>query len=304
MKYLRDYFHFPKCDRNAILALGCIAVFSIGVLMVCDALKSREGDSASSEDSLRNDALQSCAIDKGSADVRLRAFDPNTVDSLTLISFGLAPYKVKNFIHYRRAGKKFYSAADMRKTYGWTDDDIERLMPYIKTGSAKDTDNKNLGRERMADGRKGDSSVTEAGDCDKRHSDKFTSLTKVDVNLADSATLRRIPGVGEKICNAIITYRKRLGGIHSTEQLLDISIVSPELLEWFTVDKQMKVKKININTASFQVLNSHPYISYEQTRDFLKYRRLYGRVENENSLLNTGIFSREDIDRLREYLEY
>ncbi len=30
----RDFFYFTKADRRAIVALGCIAVFAIGVLML------------------------------------------------------------------------------------------------------------------------------------------------------------------------------------------------------------------------------------------------------------------------------
>lgn len=302
MKSFRDYFYFPKCDRTAILALGCIAVFAIGVLMICDALKSGDADSAATQDvhQATFKAAEEPVSSHKDSEPALHAFDPNMVDSMTLISFGLAPYKVRNFIHYRRAGKRFHSADDMRKTYGWTDEDVERLRPYVTVSERNNGESSSKPNE----GKAAPDSRLIASESDKRHADKFASLTKVDVNLADSATLRRIPGVGEKICNAIIAYRRRLGGLHSTEQLLDISIVSPELLEWFVVDEHVAVKRINVNTASFQVLNSHPYISYEQTRDVLKYRRLYGKIENETSLLNTGIFSREDIERLRAYLEY
>ena len=30
----KDYFYFQKSDRRAIVALGCIAVFAVGVLML------------------------------------------------------------------------------------------------------------------------------------------------------------------------------------------------------------------------------------------------------------------------------
>ena len=48
----------------------------------------------------------------------------NTVDSMTLIGFGLKDWKVKNFLHYRDAGKVFRSAEEMGKTYGWTEEDV------------------------------------------------------------------------------------------------------------------------------------------------------------------------------------
>jgi hypothetical protein len=34
------------------------------------------------------------------------------------------------------------------------------------------------------------------------------------------------------------------------------------------------------------------------------YRRLYGRIEDEAQLMKVNIFSAEDVERLRPYLEY
>ena len=137
----------------------------------------------------------------------------------------------------------------------------------------------------------------------ERVSNKFHALTQGDVNTADTALLRRIPGIGEKISDAIVRYRQRLGGFHSVNQLLEIKIVSPELLEWFTVSPAA-VQKIHLNKASSQALNSHPYISYEQTEALLQYIRLYGEVKDEEMLLSTGIFTKEDLERLRPYITY
>ena len=126
----------------------------------------------------------------------------------------------------------------------------------------------------------------------------------VDVNEADTTLLRRIPGVGEKISEAIVRYRQQLGGYYSVEQLLEISIVSPELLEWFTISSPTAVQKMNLNQASFQALNNHPYISYEQTKSLLQYIRLYGEVKDEATLLSIGIFTKEELERLRPYIAY
>ena len=115
--------------------------------------------------------------------------------------------------------------------------------------------------------------------------------------------LRRIPGVGAKISDAIVRYRKRLGGFHSVEQLREISIVSPELLDWMEVSSS-NIQKINMNKASFQALNSHPYISYEQTKALLQYIRLYGDVKDEKALVETGIFTKEEVEKLRPYITY
>jgi DNA uptake protein ComE-like DNA-binding protein len=283
----RDFFYFQKSDRRAIVALGCIAVFAIGVLMVVDRPSSQ------SSPSMEREAMQGVDSKPNErSEVVLQTFDPNTVDSITLIHFGLKPWKVKNFLHYREGGKVFRSAEDMGDTYGWTAEDVQRLSSYVRVG--KQYEKKEKKREERE----------QQEEKPKYTSNKFQSLTKIDVNTADTALLRRIPGVGEIISLAIVRYRYRLGGFHSVHQLLEIKIVSPELLEWFMVSSSPNLQKLNLNKASFQALNSHPYISYEQTKALLQYIRLYGKVKDEETLMATGIFTAEEMEKLKPYITY
>ena len=286
----KEFFYFSKSERRAIVALGCIAVFAIGVLMVLDRPSSQPSPS------MEKEVMQGV---EGKPDERpevvLQTFDPNTVDSLTLIHFGLKPWKVKNFLHYRAAGKVFRSAEDLGDTYGWTPEDVERVASYVRVG--KQYEKKEKTREERKQWEKKEEKL-------EHTSNKFQSLTKVDVNTADTTMLRRIPGVGAKISDAIVRYRKRLGGFHSVEQLLDIKIVSPELLDWMEVSSSPNLQKLNLNKASFQALNNHPYISYEQTKALLQYIRLYGNVKDEETLLATGIFTKEEVEKLKPYIAY
>lgn len=285
----KEFLYFSKGDRRAIVALGCIVVFAIGVLMVVDAWKGKERDVKTEEE-----AAVDAEKKEERGEVVMKEFDPNTVDSLTLIGFGLKPWKVKNFLHYREAGKVFRSAEDLGDTYGWTEEDVEMLASYVRVGKQYEKKEKKV--EEREEWR-------QQAEKTEHTSNKFHTLTKVDVNTADTAMLRRIPGVGAKISEAIVRYREKLGGFYSVEQLREIKMVSPELLEWMEVSSP-NVQKIPVNEASFQALNSHPYISYEQTKALLQYIRLYGKVKDEQALLETGIFTKEDVERLKPYLVY
>lgn len=310
--FFRDIFYFRKDDRRAVVALCVIAVFAIGVLLVVDAMKGNEEYSlAEVQESNRTEENQEeellyidkNGVDGESQDVKLCVFDPNTIDSITLISFGLDERKVRNFLHYRKAGAKFRSADDLKKTYGWTEDDVERLRKYVKvqndyTANSNIKLNDNVTSLYVVEK---ESEITQP----VQKSNKYNVLTTVDVNTADSAQLCRIPGVGTKISMAIIKYRNKVGGFYSVEQLKEISIVSPELLEWFCVgDVDSNIKRIRINTASFQVLNSHPYISYEQTKAILRYLRLYGKIESAEQLSKINIFSEDELKKVMPYLDF
>lgn len=323
---LNDFLkHNSKSDRRALIALALLAVLLIVILLVVDIVQTGRLVEIQKESVVKEKAVGGGGknSDNDAVRVTLRDFDPNTVDSATLVGFGISPWKVKIFINYRNKGKRFSTPESILDTYKWEQSDYELLRPYIKIGE----EFRNLGgvrakNEGLYSGKtdyydKAHHGGTQSSSGTYREpvsmdslrksrgmSPKFKTLTKVDINTADSATLCSIPGVGAYISMAIIRYREKLGGFASVEQTLDIKQVSPELLEWFMVGEQRKVNKININKDSFQKLNSHPYISYEQTRDLLLYRRLYGKINDESQLLKINIFSKEDVERLRPYLEY
>lgn len=358
----KDFFYFIRSDRRAIFAIFCIAVFCAGVVCVVNSI-DRDVDARKMEnveDAIKKVRLREGAAENGgrgglasSAHATLHAFDPNDVDSLTLVSFGIRPYKVKNFLRYRAAGKIFFSPNDLGDTYGWTQEDVDLLAPYVvidkrkvdhlykvrnkhrsyengRSGTKRDArrsfsdayNSSNPGnssnddiassqyaRENKSDsermyGKNNDGQMAGDASAHGGYVPKFNHLTVVDVNVVDSATLRRIPGVGEKTCKAILKYRERLGGLYDVEQLLEVKLVSSDLLKWFEVREGFKLTKIKLNSASFRVLNAHPYIRYEQAKDLTNYIRLYGSIKDERMLTSTGIFTVDEMKKLRPYIDY
>ncbi len=138
---------------------------------------------------------------------------------------------------------------------------------------------------------------------ERKEYNKFRTLTKVDVNTADSALLCRVPGIGEKRAQAIVKYRKRLGGFYSEQQLMEIGMIPEELMEWFCVAKEVEVRKLDVNSKNFKEINAHPYITYDQTKAIFQYIRLYGEIKDVESLRKANIFSEEELEKLLPYLD-
>lgn len=293
----RDFLYYSNSDRRSIVIIALIAVVLVGVLVVSapksGGVAAVEAEADSTEQT---------------APVALHEFDPNTVDSLSLIGFGLAPKQVQTFLRYRRAGAVFRTPESIAKVYGLTAEDVSRLQPYVRIAPEYAERSKPVYYERETVRQKTVANGSARGNGAEQklnYPEKFDRLTKVDPNTADTALLQRIPGVGTWISRNIVEQRKRLGGFHAVEQLLEVKYFSPELLEWFEVDTlTAKIEKISINTASFQRLNSHPYIAYEQARDLLRYIRLYGRIADIDALRRTGIFAEDELARLQPYLQF
>lgn len=321
---------FNKGDRSAILVLASLTIISL-IIIVIFGVKD--------EDSLENNKNQVEKISDSSTKIisndetantfELKTFDPNTVDSVSLITLGLKPYQVHSFLKYRSAGAVFRKSLDITKVYCLEDEDIDRLLPLVQiddkyskrrtkypinktSGYVKKNYNKNEKYKVYNRYDKHSQNDVQTVTFEEKRinntniNKKFETLTLVDVNVADTTILKRIPGIGSYIAKKIVNLRTQLGAIHSIKQLSSLPHMSPEIMKWLTIspDCLYNVKKLNINTATFNQLRQHPYIGYNHARDIQRYINIYGKVRDEEQLLSANIFQPEEMKLLSPYLEY
>lgn len=65
----------------------------------------------------------------------------------------------------------------------------------------------------------------------QKSSAKKTFSGVLNLNQASAAQLQRLPGIGPKMAQRIIVFRKLHGGFHSVEQLLDVEGIGPKKFE-------------------------------------------------------------------------
>ncbi len=136
-----------------------------------------------------------------------------------------------------------------------------------------------------------------------------TEITEqlIELNGADSATLRSIYGIGEKSVVEIIKYRQKLGGFVRVEQLSEVKSVTEsnfeKILQQIYCDS-CNISKIDINFARPQRLAAHPYISDASLRKLLKTRQLKGGWSTIEEMIDDKIFTRDEAERLRPYLRF
>lgn len=129
----------------------------------------------------------------------------------------------------------------------------------------------------------------------------------IELNTADSATLRSVSGIGPKTVVSILNYRERLGGFLRAEQLAEVPGVTERNYE--KILKQIycdscKIRKIDINFASPKVLGRHPYIAPQALRKLLKARQLKGGWSTAEELVEENIMTRKEAVRLAPYLQF
>ena len=219
-------------------------------------------------------------------------FNPNTADSMTLLRVGLKPWQVKNLMAYRRAGGRWKDADDFKRLYGLSDEEFQRLRPYVQIPPAvKEVYFTEHDRARQ----------------DSLHHlrpEKFTQLTVLDLNTVDTLTLRKIPGIGVGYSRSIVSYRERLGGFVSVAQLKDIEGLPARIEEWFSIEEQVAVRTISINKSDFKTLVRHPYLSYEQVKVITTHIRKYGPLRSWKDLQLYPEFTPKDFERLTPYFVF
>lgn len=219
-------------------------------------------------------------------------FNPNTADSMTLLRVGLKPWQVKNLMAYRRAGGRWKDADDFKRLYGLSDEEFQRLRPYVQIPPAvKEVYFTEHDRARQ----------------DSLHHlrpEKFTQLTVLDLNTVDTLTLRKIPGIGVGYSRSIVSYRERLGGFVSVAQLKDIEGLPARIEEWFSVEEQVAVRTMSINKSDFKTLVRHPYLSYEQVKVITTHIRKYGSLRSWKDLQLYPEFTPQDFERLTPYFVF
>lgn len=224
---------------------------------------------------------------------KLSAFDPNTADSTLLLSLGLQPWQVRSIYRYRAKGGIYRQPSDFARLYGLTVKQYKELLPYIHISDEYKPAAEVYGR----------TDAVRSGRDTLRNPVKLQPGQYVTLDDADTASLRKVPGIGRYYASRIVRYRNDLGGYVSVAQLSEIEGIPEAALSYFRVTGGA-VRKLNLNRLTLNELKHHPYINFYQARRIIDYRRLKGPLHSIDDLRLLKDFSQRDIDRLRPYVEF
>ena len=297
--------HFRKSDKDAIIIL--LIVIIIG-LVVFPLLRGSEDEKESpnkteyAEKKGRNSRKKPQYYNVPEKQYELFDFDPNTADSTQLLRLGLQPWQVRNIYKYRAAGGRYNKPTDLARLYGLTLKQYKRLEPYIK-----------IEKEVMA------ADVYKKSDEEKPIKKDTTLIAypikikegeRIDINLADTNELKRIPGIGSYYAKRIVSFRQRLGGIANVHQLLEMQGFPESSLKYMSVGESTNthnipsIAKIRINHIDLNALSRHPYIRYVQAKEIMNFRRLRGPIKKADDLRHLPSFTDEEVERVDPYIDY
>ena len=301
----KDFFYYSKSERRAVFALSFLIVCLLVAILLAPEKETVIVEEPLAEnvrtetDKVKADSFQrvvehrekKAVIKKTEAPSRkvvLAPFDPNLADSIELLDLGLSPYVARNVLRYREKGGRFRTPESFARIYGLTEEQFETLRPYIRISESfrQKTDTSTYVRR--------DTFAVVY---------KYPKGTLVDVGVADTTELKKIPGIGSGISKAIVGYRNRLGGFYSLEQLREVRFVTPEMMEWFKLDS-ISIRPLPVNRAGLDRLRNHPYLNFYQAKVILEHRKKHGEIKSLSQLSLYEEFTEKDLKRLSAYFSF
>ncbi len=312
-KWVKEYFTFSQKERRAVIILAiCATLFALLPTMFPFLVKNdlqlvnnpevekelaqlktipgntdqNLGDESSDQLFQPKTNFSKTQEWKGS----LFYFDPNTASENEWQKLGLRDKTIKTILNYRSKGGKFRRAEDLGKIYGLHEEELQRLLPYVKiAGAGPSFDNDD-------------------------HAAVITYPTKnsfsktavvIDINSADTTELKRLNGIGSKLSQRIINFRSKLGGFVSVEQVAETYGLPDSTFQ--KIKEQLRVnpstiKKIDINSASLDELKAHPYIRFAIANAIIQYRNEHGRFQTISELQKLGAIDEVVFRKISPYL--
>lgn len=301
----KDLFAFTRREQYGILVLAFIMVFLLLFPVLFSSFYDRPHE-VSSDFQVRMDRFrqaimvleeedesvsESFSPYRGSRSSRSRVsrqpedlqpfvFDPNTLDKEGWQRLGFSLREAEMVMRYRDAGGKFFRNEDVLNLFCVSDADYAVLVSYIN----------------IADRRSAPSG---------RHFSTERFDKTIDLNMADTADLVEVPGIGPFFARRILTYRRILGGFAHPEQLSEVYGMEEryrEVITHFTADTNA-IKRIDINLAGYNDLNKHPYIDNRLAYQIMEYRRVNGAFNSLNELKKLEEVPKKQYEKITPYLK-
>ncbi len=299
---IRKYFGFSYKEINGFLVVILILIVVITAPLLFDilynptqALSNSEKQKFDSITSLLEKVNTNNVITSTTLFVvekKVFYFDPNQISQEQFQQLGLKEFIAKRIINYRAKGGHFKKKEDLLKIYDFPKDLYVELEPYIQI---QKYESKKLlsGFENKNPGKKFEKKVIQ-------------KLTNFDLNTADTIQLKLINGIGTGYAKRIIKYRDALGGFYEVNQVREVYGLPPatadELLKYAFI--KAEVKKINVNNATVNELDKHPYISYKLASLIINYKTQHGNFNSIDDLNQIRALDKDVLTKFAPYLEY
>ena len=216
-------------------------------------------------------------------------FDPNTLSAEGWIKLGVREKTAYSIQKYVSKGGKFYKPEDIGKIWGLHEDEIKKLLPYVKIAAKISQDLNSFKKAEPY----------------KTYDKPKNKIENIDINTADTSAFIALPGIGNKLANRIITFREKLGGFYKIEQVAETYALPDTVFQKIKnslLITNTPIKKLNINTATVDELKAHPYLRYTVANAIVQYRMQHGSFAAISDIKKIMMITDEIYNKAEPYL--
>lgn len=302
------YFHCSRRERNGIFALAVLSSFLLLSAWTYQTflIRPQEIDFSRWETAMAQITKDSHNAPNDIAAIPIKSefpFNPNIASADDLAALGLDTRTIKSIVNYRSKGGQFRQTEDFRKIYTLSNEDYERLRPFLRFETQ-----------------------------DKKQQDKKVETPSVAVsepflfnpNTADIETLQRL-GLSEKTAYLIVNYRSKGGQFRSKNDLAKIYGMQPTDFErlhpYIELPDSIERKKpiaaafqptngknpnaiIDINTATVEQWTQLRGIGTATAQRIVKFREALGGFVQVNQVAEVYGLPDSTFQKIRPQLTY
>ena len=187
-------------------------------------------------------------------------FDPNTLPEAGWKKLGVREKTIATIQHYLSKGGKFRKPEDIRNIWGLGEEKAGMLIPYVSIDEPAAT-------------------AFIKKEYDQPVFAKKKGIVPIEINEADSISWMGLPGIGTKLSARIISFREKLGGFYSIDQVAETFGLADSVFQRIKPMLRYsprELKQININDATFDELKQHPYIRGKLAGQIIQFRNQHG----------------------------
>lgn len=289
-KYLfKAYFNYTFKEQRAIVVLmfiiSCLQVTLIVLHWVPVNGKSRNEFSpqvveSNNKSNTTNSNSSEVKAKVNSPSLKLFSFNPNTNSISDWMKLGLSEKQGQAIIKYVSKGGSFKIKNDLKKMQVIKPDLLQKWWNYI------------LLPEEL---------IEKSDHSDQYNIKQKDSFSKQNINLASIEDLDKLPLIGEGRAKAIISYRDKLGGFISIDQLLELKCIPDSVFQVlqshiFTDGKINRA--LNINADSL----FHPYLPKSFAKMIVSYRQQHGNYQRIEDLRILPLYDDKIIRKIASYI--
>lgn len=221
-------------------------------------------------------------------------FDPNNLPIEKWSALGFSEKQVQVIKNYEAKGGRFRIKADVAKLYVVSDEDFNRLAPYITLPETISVPPKVF-------------SADKATKKTVNNAKEKSSIPMINLTIADTLALKEIRGIGSVLASRIVKFRDALGGFHTVEQVKEVYGISEEqfdAMEHCLILDDSSVQKLPINKLSIEALARHPYVSWKEATHIVRYREQHGPLKSLADLEKMYALNEEFLHKIAPYLTF